>query len=311
MSASSKPSHKYLSWFTRFTALNTLFLIFAGGMVTSTESGLAVPDWPLSYGMLMPPMVGGIFYEHGHRMVATWVGFLVVLQTLWIWFVEEREWLRWLAVASLGMVITQGLLGGLTVIYLLPPAVSVSHACLAQAFYSVTIVLAYLTTPGTDEALTEESLVSPKAWIPPCVVAAAIYIQLILGATMRHLGAGLAIRDFPLAMGQIIPPMQSKEIFFHFAHRVGALVVTALVIWGTTRIQKLGPSATAARRLSLFACLIVLVQFSLGAAVVLMEKPPTLTSLHVVNGAFLLGIWILIACQIRYRCHAPKQAIDD
>ena len=113
------------------TAVATLFLIFAGGLVTSTESGLSVPDWPLSYGRLMPPMVGGVFYEHGHRMVATAVGILTILLAVWLSRREPRAWVRRLGYAALAAVVAQGVLGGLTVLFLLPMAVSVAHACLA------------------------------------------------------------------------------------------------------------------------------------------------------------------------------------
>ena len=117
------------------TALSTLFLIFAGGMVTSTGSGLAVPDWPLSYGTLFPPMIGGVFYEHGHRMIATVVGFLTLCLAVWLWFKEERQWVKVLGLCCLGAVIVQGLLGGITVLFYLPTLVSVAHGVLAQTFF--------------------------------------------------------------------------------------------------------------------------------------------------------------------------------
>src|SRR5687767_5859274 len=129
--ARSRALHRYAI----VTAVATLLLIVAGGLVTSTESGLSVPDWPLSYGRLMPPMVGGVFYEHGHRMVATAVGLLTVVLAVWLARREPRPWVRRLGWLALAAVVAQGLLGGLTVIYLLPTAISVAHACLAQAFF--------------------------------------------------------------------------------------------------------------------------------------------------------------------------------
>jgi cytochrome c oxidase assembly protein subunit 15 len=128
------------------TLAATLALIFIGGLVTSTGSGLAVPDWPLSYGMLMPPMVGGVFYEHGHRMAAATVGLLTLVLAVWTTVDERRRGVRGLAWGALGAVVAQGLLGGLTVLYLLPPAVSVLHACLAQTFFCLIIALAYTTS---------------------------------------------------------------------------------------------------------------------------------------------------------------------
>src|SRR5712692_10034051 len=118
----------WLRRFTKFVAASTLFLIFAGAMVTSTGSGLTVPDWPLSYGRLMPPMVGGIFYEHGHRMVATTGGLLTVIQAIWLQRRARNRVLRILGGGGVGAVIAQGLLGGLPVLLFLPPAISIAHA---------------------------------------------------------------------------------------------------------------------------------------------------------------------------------------
>src|SRR5215212_7333023 len=143
----------WLRRFTKFVAASTLFLIFAGAMVTSTGSGLSVPDWPNTYGWFMFsfPMdkwVGGIFYEHGHRLIASTVGFLTVILALWTWRVDCRPRVRALGFAALAAVILQGLLGGLTVLLLLPAPVSIGHAALAQLFFCLTLSLALLTSPG-------------------------------------------------------------------------------------------------------------------------------------------------------------------
>src|SRR2546423_6762019 len=138
---------RWLRGFTKFVAAATLFLIFAGALVTSTESGLSVPDWPLSYGKVMPPMVGGVFYEHGHRMVATTVGILTVVLAIWLARREPRRWVRRLGLLAVAAVVAQGVLGGLTVIFLLPTAVSVAHACLAQTFFCLTVAIAVVTSP--------------------------------------------------------------------------------------------------------------------------------------------------------------------
>jgi heme a synthase len=119
--------------FAAAVAACTLFLLFVGAMVTSTDSGLAVPDWPLSYGRLMPPMVGGVFYEHGHRMVAASVGFLTILLAVLLWRRADRPWLKKAGFAALGLVCMQGALGGLTVLLRLPKPVSIAHACLGPA----------------------------------------------------------------------------------------------------------------------------------------------------------------------------------
>jgi cytochrome c oxidase assembly protein subunit 15 len=134
----------WLHRYTKFVAASTVLLIAAGGMVTSTGSGLAVPDWPNTYGWFMFsfPMdkwVGGIFYEHGHRLIASTVGLLTVVLTVWVWRADPRRWVRWLAAGALGAVVVQGLLGGLTVLLLLPAPVSIGHAGLAQLFFCLTL----------------------------------------------------------------------------------------------------------------------------------------------------------------------------
>lgn len=291
-----------LEWFTRLTAACTLFLIFAGGMVTSTGSGLSVPDWPLSYGMLMPPMVGGIFYEHGHRMIASLVGLLTLIQAVWIWHLEPRRRVRLLAVATLAVVVTQGLLGGLTVILLLPPAVSVAHACLAQAYFCLVITLAMVTWNGWERG--EPAAEARSCWRLPAAVAGAVYLQLILGATMRHLGAGLAIPDFPWHQGHWLPAFTSLEVTVHFAHRAGGYLVGTLVLLASSRLVRDPALPLGSRILAASTALVVLTQITLGAFTVLWEKPPVLTSLHVANGALLLGLEVILALQLYRRRRA-------
>ena len=136
-------------WLHRYTvvvAICTLFLVVAGGLVTSNDAGLSVPDWPLSYGKLMPPMEGGIFFEHGHRMVATTVGLLTIVLAIWLWRADQRRWMRRLGLDRASGVVAQGLLGGMTVIFMLPKPVSISHACLAQLFFSTTVLIALFTS---------------------------------------------------------------------------------------------------------------------------------------------------------------------
>ena len=138
--------HPGLHRWSILLAFCTLLLVVAGGLVTSRDAGLSVPDWPLSYGKLMPPMEGGILYEHGHRMIATTVGLFTIVSMVWLFRVEKRRWMRWLGAIALLAVIAQGVLGGLTVIYLLPWWISSSHACLAQLFFSTTVAMAVFTS---------------------------------------------------------------------------------------------------------------------------------------------------------------------
>lgn len=277
------------AWRHRFavaTVAATLALIFIGGLVTSTGSGLSVPDWPLSYGMLMPPMVGGVFYEHGHRMAATAVGFLTLVLAIWTARTEPRRGVRRLAWAALAAVITQGLLGGLTVIYLLPTPVSVAHACLAQLFFCTMIALATVTS---REWLGAPTPVDDLSGMRPAAMAAAagVFVQLLLGAVMRHIGAGLAIPDFPTSFGRWVPPLDQLPVAVHFAHRVGALMVTVLVV--RMALAAWRASDRRFRRPAALVVALVLVQIGFGAATVLTGKAVTPTTIHVAVGAAVLG----------------------
>src|SRR6476659_3539919 len=133
--------------FSKVVVAATILLLLAGSLVTSTGSGLSVPDWPTTYGWNMftfPPSkwVGGIFYEHGHRLIASSVGFLTIVLAVWLWVADERRWMGWLGVAARGTVVAQGMLGGLTVVFCLPPAISTAHAGLAEGLFCVTVASA-------------------------------------------------------------------------------------------------------------------------------------------------------------------------
>jgi heme a synthase len=267
------------------TAVATLFLIVAGGLVTSTESGLSVPDWPLSYGRLMPPMVGGVFYEHGHRMVATTVGILTIILAVWLSRREPRAWVRRLGYAALAAVVAQGVLGGLTVIFLLPTAVSVAHACLAQTFFCLIVMVAVVTSPTWREASKRRR---DPAFRMGAATVAAIFLQLLVGAVMRHTKAGLAIPDFPLAFGRVVPPITSFPVAVHFAHRLGAMVVAGCVAGCV--IQAFRSRRPGLRMFALLAVGLVAVQIALGAITVLSRKAVAVTTAHVATGALLLAV---------------------
>jgi cytochrome c oxidase assembly protein subunit 15 len=289
-------------------SLATLALVFVGGLVTSTGSGLSVPDWPLSYGMVMPPMVGGIFFEHGHRMVAATVGFLTLVLAIWTQTAEPRRGVRRLAWAGLALVIAQGVLGGLTVIFLLPTPVSVAHACIAQTFFCLTIALAYATSREWDGA----SVRPDAAGVRPAALAATgvVFVQLLLGALMRHTGAGLAIPDFPLALGRVVPPLADPAVALHFAHRVGAVAVLATVVWVAAVCRRSGDSAL--RKHGALGVLLAAVQVGLGAATVLTGKAIVPTTAHVAVGAAVLGTCWLLFLRARRRLRpadAPSSAL--
>jgi heme a synthase len=285
-------------WVHRFavvTAVATWLLIFVGGLVTSTGSGLAVPDWPLSFGQVFPPMVGGVLFEHGHRLAAACVGMLTVTLVVLLSRWEPRAWVRWVARAALLAVLLQGLLGGVTVLLRLPTAVSVTHACLAQAFLCLTVVLAVCTAPAwhTHSGRWVETT-APALPTLAMVTTAFVYLQLILGALMRHTGAGLAIPDFPLAFGRVWPPLTSQAVVIHFLHRLGAVVVTLSIGWTVARILR---AYRAEKRLLYPASVLtalLLVQLTLGALTIWTRRAVLPMTAHVAVGAAVLATSLLL-----------------
>ncbi len=285
------------AWLHRFAVVTSLFtwmLIWVGGLVTSTESGLSVPDWPLSYGMLMPPMVGGIFYEHGHRMVATFVGLLTIVLAVWLWRRERRTWLRRAGWIALGMVITQGVLGGITVLYLLPTPVSVSHATLAQTFFSLTVLLAFATSREWKQADVHAEEDPHGLRTLTVVVTVSVYVQLILGAVVRHTGSALAIPDFPLAFGGLLPAFDEIPVVIHFIHRLGAVVVTLCLAWLIARISRHYRHDSRFSRPAAIMGILVATQILLGGTIVWTSRAVLPATAHVATGALLLATsWFL------------------
>jgi cytochrome c oxidase assembly protein subunit 15 len=286
----------WLRRFTKFVAGCTLFLIFAGAMVTSTGSGLAVPDWPLSYGMVMPPMIGGIFYEHGHRMIAATVGLLTVIQAIWLQLREPKRFTRILGWCSVGAVIAQGILGGVTVLLLLPHSVSIAHAGLAEIFFCLNVSIAFFTSTWFRASRALDKGDTPIGLTTTLVIVT--YAQILIGATMRHLGAGLAIPDFPLSFGRLVPHFTSLEIAVNFAHRVGGVTVALLVIYTAIRLRRF-ESLHPLRQLSNLLMAVVMIQIVLGGYVVWSGKQPVITSVHVMTGAATLALSLVTALTAR------------
>ena len=269
--------------------------MFLGGLVTSTGSGLAVPDWPLSFGQVFPPMVGGVLYEHGHRLAASAVGGLTLVLAVWMVLAEPRPAVRVLGLLALFTVIVQGVLGGVTVLYKLPLAVSVTHACLAQAFFCLTVTLAVVTGRGWAETVpTRADAGTPPLPFLAALATTAVFGQVILGAVMRHMNAGLAIPDFPLAFGRIVPPLATPLVAIHFAHRVGALVVAAMVGWTAVRVLRRDRDDAGLRRPAVLAVVLVALQIALGAVIIWSRRAVTPTTTHVVIGAALLATSLVI-----------------
>jgi heme a synthase len=363
------------------TACATFPLIFMGGLVTSHQAGMSVPDWPNSYGynmFLFPPSdwVGGIFYEHTHRLMGTVVGFLSVVLTLWAWgpgasrrgrriaggiavlsalgalaavavlkisgvivgstggmLLQQlgvsaaglsvcagiawaarkpapHAWLRWLATAVFGAVLFQGILGGLRVV-LVKLDLAIVHACVAQAFFCLAAFAAVATSRwwNRPHELTDASGRGRRlVWLGIATVA-VIYLQLIVGATMRHFQAGLAIPDLPLAYGKLLPPVSADQldavnwvrarqwnldpvtlgqVWLHFGHRIGAVLVTVFVVAlaaGVIRRYRTQPKLLAP---AVWLIGLLLAQLTLGVLTVLLRKPADVASTHVAVGALVL-----------------------
>jgi cytochrome c oxidase assembly protein subunit 15 len=238
-------------------------------------------------------MVGGIFYEHGHRLIATVVGMLTIGLAIWIWKVDPRRWMKWLGLIALVAVILQGVLGGLTVMYFLPAPISVSHAGLAQIFFCLVVSIALFTSRGWTRS-AEPSVDDASLRRRVRLLTAAVYLQILLGATMRHIGAGLAIPDFPLAFGHLVPPYWSALVAVHFSHRLGALVVTLLILATAALIWRRHGSRGELVRPTWLLIAAVGVQVALGGLVVLTARQPLVNTLHVAVGAVVLATTVVL-----------------
>ena len=297
----------WLHRYAKFVSAATVLLIVAGGLVTSTGSGLAVPDWPTSYGwnmftFPMKHMVGGIFYEHGHRLIASGVGFLTIVLAAWLWKAEPRRWMRRLGLIALGAVCLQGLLGGVTVLYFLPTAISTAHAGLAQVFFCLTIAIALFTSRGWT-APAHDPVDDRALRLVATTTTVFIYVQIIVGATMRHSEAGLAIPDFPLVFGGILPPEWTPQIAVHFAHRLGALIVTLAIAATAGHVLHHHPRRSELRKPALTLACLVLAQVTLGAFVIWSEKNVAINTAHVVVGALTLATSLVLTLrshQVRF-----------
>ena len=299
-----------LHLFALLTAAATAVLIFAGGLVTSTGSGLSVPDWPNSYGWFMftfplENWVGGIFYEHSHRLIASTVGFLILVLAFWLWREEPRRWVRRLGFIALGAVITQGVLGGITVLWYLPDPISIAHASLAEIVFCLTTTIALVTSPGWRNGYVGRRFsAAGAAQAAPyedrrlqrvaLATLATVYLQIVVGATMRHTDAGLAIPDFPWMFGHLVPDHWDPKIAVHFAHRVGALCVTVMLLLTTGHVFAHHRTRLELLRPSILLLVLVTLQITLGAFTVLSHKEYIINSLHVVTGASVLVTTLIL-----------------
>jgi len=288
-------------------AVATGVLLFVGGLVTSTGSGLAVPDWPLSFGKLFPKMTGGVLFEHGHRLVAGTVALLTVVLAIVLARAEPRRWVRRLGLAAVAAVIIQAVLGGLTVLLKLPVALAVAHAGVAEIFFCLTATIALVTSRSWLAAEAPMSDAGrPRLRTLSVVTAAAVYLQVLVGALVRHTGAGLAIPDFPLSFGRLVPEAFPALVLYHFAHRVGALAVTVCVVWLVAAILRRHRDRPALTRPALILIGLLGWQIFLGAAIVWTRRAVVPTTTHVLSGALVLVTTVIIA--LRAHCELVPAA---
>ena len=323
---SAEPS-RWVHRFAWFLALATLFLICSGGMVTSKNAGLAVPDWPTTFGynMFFFPIskwIGGIFFEHVHRLIASTVGFLTIILAVWLWRAESRRWLRILGLVALGAVILQGILGGLRVT-MLKDEIGIFHACLAQAFFGLLVFIAVATSRFSMQG-RPRSMPALLVWLP-LATTILIYGQLALGATMRHQHRDLSILDFPLAYGQVLPDtspariaainqwrdarafsdVTAAQIWLQIAHRFGALLVAVGVIGFWLAQRRLSEREFILERLAGLWVLCVLGQIGLGAWTIWSNKAADIATAHVALGATILALGISISA-FTLRLRSPE-----
>jgi heme a synthase len=290
--------NRWLHGYANFVACATFLLIIAGALVTGNDAGLSVPDWPTSFGSFrMPRMVGGVKYEHGHRMIAGAVGILTLILALWIWRSEPRRWVRRLGVAAVLAIVAQALLGGITVLFYLPVTISVSHACLAQLFFCIAVSLALFTGRDWRWDDTEfEDISTPSLRRLSVTTTALVFVQLLLGAAFRHHGFG------------IVP------------HILVAGLVTVGVLWLLVRVLAQFSSQPRLKRAVFLLSLLLVLQVFLGIGSYLMllsarNAPQPLpavvavTTTHVAVGALVLASSLLLTLKIYRYVGDPGRAL--
>lgn len=316
-------------------ALATLGLIALGGLVTSHGVGMAVPDWPTTYGynMFLFPIsqwVGGIFYEHTHRLYASGVGLLTVILAVWLQLRSpDRRLVKWGWIA-VALVIFQGILGGLRV-NLMMDSIGIGHAALAQAFLVLLVLIALATTRRWAEWKASLPTACPAATRWVLGVTLLIFVQLLLGASMRHQHAGLAVPDFPLAYGQVWPPtdeafldrvnalrtdtrdfhpITAAHVHLHMAHRILGMFLAGAVAVAAMKWRRGFAGRPGIRRLAYLWKGLIAVQVLLGASTVWFNKAADVATAHVVVGAACLAVGAIASalCLSAERCVPADRA---
>ena len=320
MGTSALPN-RLLYWFAFFVAGSVLVLICSGGLVTSHEAGLAVPDWPNSFGysMFLFPVsrwVGGVFFEHTHRLIASGVGLLTLLLCGITFVIEQRRWVRWLTGIAVFAVIVQGILGGLRVTEH-NALLGLFHGCLAQSFFCLTAAIALVTSgfwANIRAAADVDAIRRLRFWT--IGVTVMVFVQLAMGASMRHSHTGLSIPDFPTAYGRILPPLDAASIaainevrvskdaqppisagliLLQYVHRIWALAIVIALYSVAVRMIRQRELAGRIRLAAGFWIVLVLAQIGLGAWTVWSNKAADIATAHVFVGALTLMTGVLLS----------------
>ena len=365
MAAYSLPK-KLLHWYAVVAAASVSLLICSGGLVTSHEAGMAVPDWPNTFGynMFLFPIsrwMGGVFFEHTHRLIASTVGLLTVILCIALFVIESRRWVKTLGLIAVAAVIVQGILGGLRVTEN-NAVLGLFHGCLAQSFFALMATIALVTSrfwesleqAGTVEnkannhtatrrpvglagaaALHKSPLSSHLSLLTSCrrwvvVVTGMVFLQLVLGASMRHSHAGLSIPDFPLNYGHLFPPLDAASvdkinqargaaaqpytsawlILLQYVHRLWAVLIVAGLVFTSVRLLRNRFLPLFFRRCASVWILLVFVQFCLGAWTVLSNKAADVATAHVFCGALTLMLGVLLAVSLSGLLHYSHKVLS-
>lgn len=275
-----------------FVLIWTLALLLLGSVVHATESSLACPDWPTCFGTMMPEMTGGVFWEHLHRL---WAGALVLLFAVAVVVLRRtlpgrRDLLR-MGIAGLALLLIQSVLGGLTVIYRLPDAISTSHLALAFGFLSLVTVMLVRSGPRGDGGTRDDDPLARRAGLWG---AALVFTQSVVGALVRHTDSGMACPDVPLCLGRIIPPLEYPTVQLHFLHRALGLLVAAVLLRHAWLILARSRDRVT-RRLAAGLGAGVVAQVLLGYLSVAYRLAPPYVSTHTLLAAILLSMAVAMA----------------
>ncbi len=315
-----------LHWFAVLTAVMTFLLIGLGGLVTSHEAGMSVPDWPTSYGynMFALPIkfwTGGAFFEHTHRLLASALGLLTTILAVWLWLKDPRKWMVWLGVAAFLGVIAQGILGGLRVTMHMN-SLGIFHGAVAQSFLVLVCALALFTSRWWQNSAAEKQISVPRGLRSHVLhVTILIFIQLLIAATMRHEHAGLAIPDFPAAYGKVWPatspeavagynahrmeingenPITAFQVVLQMIHRLVALLIFLGVVASAFLARKKLGGRDGLTKFAWFWVALLALQILLGAATIWSNKAADIATGHVMVGALALlagALWWLVAAR--------------